>query len=109
LINRQDDIYFYFNNEFFYKYPINIGDYYNSFWGAGVTIISNDSLITVNGVNYKCYVYYWRYWDSSERGSSFYVYICPGIGVIRSVQFDIEKTKETRLVSIEELQSYYLN
>ncbi len=57
-----------------YKYPANIGDYYNNY----ITVICSDSLITSPRGNFKCYGY------SYDRGVN---YVCPGIGVIKEENF----------------------
>lgn len=110
MINRNDGLYYSnsYDYSLLYKYPANKGDYFENYYDDSVSVISNDSLISINSNTFNCYVYHWLWWNNNGQIQSSYTEICPGIGVIRQFQFDFVNSKETKLINLMELLSYHL-
>ena len=85
-----------------YKYPCIVGDKY-SYW----EVVKQDTQITVPAGNFNCVLYSYRL-KTSDSFNCYDVYIKPGIGKIKSVQYGLVGNHPVFEWTIRELTSYNL-
>ena len=105
LSNKSDGVWVYFGNidssVLFYKYPTFTGEKHLEY-----EVISLNTEVTTNAGNFKCL--HIKYDFSGDGYTHLEVFIAPGIGKVKSLQYGLRSDNSSYLEYKSELKSYNL-
>lgn len=115
LINKSDGMYRIDknNNDYLenllYKFPPKEGEVNVTFNSMKITALNLDTTITVKNKEYKNTIVYIATRIYGSRITSFYQYVCPNIGLVKTDMYTSDSNIPKTLVSTEELFEYKIN
>ncbi len=91
-----------------YKYPAVKCEKYDVN-GSEITIESTDNVVTVGNKQYSNVILYINKFSIFGFTTYSYIYICPGIGIIKNENYSETQSTPKTLISSSELKEYKIN